>query len=178
MQGFRYGLCSNYKARTESQRLLFSTSSDCQQGSQATQSYSYVNNLTAIPSFGITSSSFNFWVQSLIEDCWPCGKWWMVTLNCTLRFLHNAETTIRSICKGTVILCSLHNFSCRVLPTHHHRSDNLSFFFFLFHNTYISILGTENSILTQDLFSVSVYFVKQDVHLPINFISPCSMTLN
>lgn len=61
MQGFRYGLlCSNYKARTDSQRLLLSISSHCQKGSQATPSCADGDNWSAIPSSGVSPTPVQF----------------------------------------------------------------------------------------------------------------------
>lgn len=74
---------------------------------------------------------------------------------------------------------SLQNFSSHVLYTQHSMAVNLPIFV-SFSTTHIYFaFRTENSAITLDLSPVSVYYVvKHDVHLSINFISLCSISLN
>lgn len=64
---------------------------------------------------------------------------------------------------------------CPDIPCVHQYSKNFSPFSQLMP---ISFLRTENSIIIQDLSSVSAWFVKHDAHLSINFISLHSISLN
>lgn len=179
MQGFRYGLfCSNYKARTDSQRLLFSISLPCQEGSQATSSCADANNLSAIPSSGVSPAPFNSRVWSLSEDCCPHAR-----MQKGDRDLHSNCSTWHQLQSSPSwvtpwpVCAPVQRFLSWFLPRHS-LCPPTELIFPPFPSSCIFHFKNQEFITIQDPSSASAWFVKHDAHLSIDFISLHSISLN